>query len=129
MNYCSNVDAANSVVKDIERAGGIAVAVRGDVSCPADVTQMFDEAESRLGGRVTHLVNNAAVIGPRDEGGAYAHLCLSCVVCCVMLHCNQTLRGSVGCTISTLCVTLCVVALFFLTAVLSVCTQSMQHIL
>jgi NAD(P)-dependent dehydrogenase (short-subunit alcohol dehydrogenase family) len=71
VNYCSNTDAADAVVKEIEAAGGVAAAIRADVSRPADVTALFDKAEKKLGGPVTHLVNNAGVIGPRDEGGEH----------------------------------------------------------
>jgi NAD(P)-dependent dehydrogenase (short-subunit alcohol dehydrogenase family) len=44
--------------------GRRAISFRADVSKPDQVVKMFDAAESQLG-RVTSLVNNAAVIGPR----------------------------------------------------------------
>jgi 3-oxoacyl-[acyl-carrier protein] reductase len=58
VNYRSNVDAAEEVVAEIERAGGSAVAVAGDVS-------RFDVARDVIGaavdrfGRLDILVNNA----------------------------------------------------------------------
>lgn len=52
---------ADSVVADIERAGGTAVAVRGDVSDEAQVADLFETCD-RLLGTVSVLVNNAGVL-------------------------------------------------------------------
>jgi len=60
VNYAGNVEAATDVVAGIERAGGVAIAVRGDVASEADVEHIFAAAD-RLG-RLTGLVNNAGVI-------------------------------------------------------------------
>lgn len=49
VNYRSNGDAAESVVRTIEGAGGKAVAVGGDVSHAADVTRVVDETTAALG--------------------------------------------------------------------------------
>ena len=63
---CNDVrpDAAEAAVRRIERAGGTAVAVRGDVSDEADVRgyvrRVLDEW-----GRIDILVNNAALLGGR----------------------------------------------------------------
>jgi NAD(P)-dependent dehydrogenase (short-subunit alcohol dehydrogenase family) len=57
VNYADNVDAAERVTAQIHAAGGEAVAVRGDVSVPADIDHIFAAAD-RLG-PVTGLVNNA----------------------------------------------------------------------
>jgi len=61
VNYTSNASAADAVVKEIEAAGGEAMAVIGDVSDADAVAKMFDAAEARFGG-VDVLVNNAGVM-------------------------------------------------------------------
>jgi NAD(P)-dependent dehydrogenase (short-subunit alcohol dehydrogenase family) len=61
INYVSNREAADSVVKDIEAAGSRGLAVQADVSVEADVCRMFDEVDRRLG-TLTALVNNAGVL-------------------------------------------------------------------
>lgn len=61
VNYRRDEAAANAVVRDIERAGGRAVAARADVSVEEDVVRLFDEVERRLGG-VGALVNNAGLL-------------------------------------------------------------------
>lgn len=60
VNYAGNVDAAEAVCAAIHAAGGVAVAVRGDVSVEADVDHIF-AAGDRLG-RLAGLVNNAGVV-------------------------------------------------------------------
>jgi NAD(P)-dependent dehydrogenase (short-subunit alcohol dehydrogenase family) len=62
VNYAGNIDAAEALVAEIERAGGRAVAIRGDVADESQVEQLFAEAERRLG-PVSALVNNAGVTG------------------------------------------------------------------
>jgi NAD(P)-dependent dehydrogenase (short-subunit alcohol dehydrogenase family) len=60
VNYAGDVEAATGVVRDIEHAGGIAIAVRGDVSEESEVEHIFAAAD-RLGSLVG-LVNNAGII-------------------------------------------------------------------
>jgi len=60
VNYASGKDGADHVVGDIVKAGGIARAVQGDVSNPADVKRLFAETQKTFG-RLDVLVNNAAV--------------------------------------------------------------------
>ena len=60
VNYAANAEAASRVVRDIETAGGKAVAVAGDVSREADVLALFAEA-GRLG-PLKVLINNAGVM-------------------------------------------------------------------
>jgi NAD(P)-dependent dehydrogenase (short-subunit alcohol dehydrogenase family) len=52
------LERAQSVVEEIKKAGGKAVAVQGDVGKSADVKQMFSEAHEAYG-RLDILVNNA----------------------------------------------------------------------
>ena len=62
VNYAGAVRNAEEVVAAIAKAGGTAVAFKADVSSPAEVAALFDEAERRFGG-VDVLVNNAGVMG------------------------------------------------------------------
>jgi NAD(P)-dependent dehydrogenase (short-subunit alcohol dehydrogenase family) len=61
VNYVSNRDAAESVVADVERAGGKAIAVPGDVGSEADVIGMFEAVDKHFG-PLYGLVNNAGVV-------------------------------------------------------------------
>lgn len=61
VNYAGNARAAGEVVTAIEKAGGRAIAVQGDVSDPAAVRKLFDETEKAFGG-VDVLVNNAGIL-------------------------------------------------------------------
>ncbi|HUC62388.1 MAG TPA: SDR family oxidoreductase [Alphaproteobacteria bacterium] len=54
-------DAA-ATIAEIERQGGRAIAVKGDVAREGDVVRLFDEAAARLG-PLAGLVNNASIIG------------------------------------------------------------------
>ena len=60
VNYSSSASGAQAVVKKIEAAGGKAVAVRADVSKPADVARLFKEGAAAFGS-ADILVNNAGV--------------------------------------------------------------------
>lgn len=60
VNFASSESAATAVVDAILKAGGKAVAVRGDVSKPADATSIIDAAVNHFG-RVDILVNNSGV--------------------------------------------------------------------
>jgi 3-oxoacyl-[acyl-carrier protein] reductase len=61
VNYAGNAKAAGEVVGAIEKAGGRAIAVAGDVSDPATLRKLFDETERAFGG-VDVLVNNAGIL-------------------------------------------------------------------
>jgi len=60
VNYLRNRDAAERLVGEIEKSGGRAKAVAGDVAREADVIRMFDEAQKL--GSLAALVNNAGVL-------------------------------------------------------------------
>ncbi|MDP1730283.1 MAG: SDR family oxidoreductase [Devosia sp.] len=60
VNYAESVTAAEHVAAQIHARGGVAVAVRGDVSLEEDVEHIFAAAD-RLG-TLVGLVNNAGVI-------------------------------------------------------------------
>jgi len=61
VGYRSSADGAAAAVRDVEAAGGKARAVRVDVTAPAEVEALFEEARAALG-TVDVLVNNAGVI-------------------------------------------------------------------
>ncbi|MBN9545388.1 MAG: glucose 1-dehydrogenase [Alphaproteobacteria bacterium] len=60
VNYASSRAGADKVVADIEKAGGKAVAIQGDMSKIDDVTRLFAETKQALG-TPNVLVNNAGV--------------------------------------------------------------------
>jgi NAD(P)-dependent dehydrogenase (short-subunit alcohol dehydrogenase family) len=63
VNYTSNQEAAERTVADTIKAGGRAIAIRGDVAREADVVAMFDATEKAFG-RLDGLVNNAGIVAP-----------------------------------------------------------------
>jgi 3-oxoacyl-[acyl-carrier protein] reductase len=65
VNYRAGAEAAESVVRGIESAGGRALALAGDVTDPAAPDALFGEAEEHFGGPVLVLVNNAGI--SRDD--------------------------------------------------------------
>ena len=60
VNYATSKDGADAVVAAITKAGGKAVAVKGDVSKPADAKAIIDAAISNFG-KLDILVNNSGV--------------------------------------------------------------------
>ena len=60
VNYVSNAAAAKAVVTQIEKAGGKAAAIRGDVASEKDIVVLFKAADQF--GQLKVLVNNAGVI-------------------------------------------------------------------
>jgi NAD(P)-dependent dehydrogenase (short-subunit alcohol dehydrogenase family) len=62
VNYVSGEEAARQVVSDIEKAGGKAEAIKADVGKDEDISRLFETIEKKFG-RLTHLVNNAGIIG------------------------------------------------------------------
>jgi NAD(P)-dependent dehydrogenase (short-subunit alcohol dehydrogenase family) len=64
VNYRTARAAAGEVVKDIEAAGGRAIAVAADVAMEADVVRLFETVDAELG-LLTALVNNAGILEPQ----------------------------------------------------------------
>lgn len=60
LNYRSNVNSVEEVVKEIEAKGVKAIAVQGDISKFEDAKKIVDEATSKLGS-IDILVNNAGI--------------------------------------------------------------------
>jgi NAD(P)-dependent dehydrogenase (short-subunit alcohol dehydrogenase family) len=63
VNYTKDEVAAEEVVEAIARAGGRAVALRGDVTSEEHVVEMFDGTARALG-PVTGVVINAGIVAP-----------------------------------------------------------------
>jgi 3-oxoacyl-[acyl-carrier protein] reductase len=63
VNYAGRAADADQVVADITAQGGKAVAIQADVSVPAQVAALFDQATALFGG-VDILVNSAGTIQP-----------------------------------------------------------------
>ena len=63
VNYLKDEAAALEVVEILQRAGGRAVALRGDVRSEEDVAAMFEGAERALG-PVSGVVVNAGIVAP-----------------------------------------------------------------
>jgi NAD(P)-dependent dehydrogenase (short-subunit alcohol dehydrogenase family) len=63
VNYAGNAAAARETVAQVEKAGGKAIAIQGDVAIEADVIAMFDATETAFG-PVTGVVNNAGIVAP-----------------------------------------------------------------
>jgi NAD(P)-dependent dehydrogenase (short-subunit alcohol dehydrogenase family) len=61
INYVNNEAAARSLVDEVERSGGRAIAVQADVASEVEVCRLFDDIDRRLGA-LTALVNNAGVL-------------------------------------------------------------------
>ncbi|HZF63500.1 MAG TPA: glucose 1-dehydrogenase [Chitinophagaceae bacterium] len=64
INYVNNELAATKIVELIKTEGGVATAIRGDVSSEADVIRMFEHVD-RVYGKVDALVNNAGILNRR----------------------------------------------------------------
>ncbi|NMM08363.1 SDR family oxidoreductase [Polaromonas sp.] len=75
VNYSSNAQAADAVVRQIGQAGGQAIALQADVAEEAQVLAMFEQLDARFG-RLSALVNNAGVVDQtsRVDGMSLARL-------------------------------------------------------
>ncbi len=65
VNYRVDRDRAEAVVEEIQRAGGRAVAIAGDVSDPGAPDELFGALEAEFGAPVLVLINNAGIT--RDD--------------------------------------------------------------
>lgn len=61
VNYAARKAEAAALVKEIEAAGGRAVALLADVGAPAAVAALFEAVEARFGG-IDVVVNNAGIM-------------------------------------------------------------------
>ncbi len=68
VNYVANPDAAETVVRDIEQAGGEAFAVKADMAEENEILAMFEAVDRRFG-RLDALVNNAGIVDRKARLG------------------------------------------------------------
>ena len=66
VNYTQNKIAALETVAEVERLGGQAIAIRGDVAVETDVIALFDTMEQTFG-PLDGLVNNAGIVAPSSQ--------------------------------------------------------------
>jgi 3-oxoacyl-[acyl-carrier protein] reductase len=81
VNYSGNAAEAESVVGDIKERGANALSIQADVSDPAAMRRMFDQAAA-LSGSVDVLVNNAGImqlakISDADDGFFDRHIAIN----------------------------------------------------
>ncbi|HYC17746.1 MAG TPA: SDR family oxidoreductase [Pseudolabrys sp.] len=62
VNYKTNSNAAASVVKAVEKSGGTAVAIQGDMALESDIERVFETATDTFGS-LTHFVHSSGIIG------------------------------------------------------------------
>lgn len=62
VNFRADKASAEAVVRDIEAAGGRAIAVCANTGVEADILRLFAETEQAFG-PITGLVNNAGIVG------------------------------------------------------------------
>lgn len=67
VNYNSNQADADATVAAVEAAGGKAVAVKADVTKPADVDTLIAAARDAFGGKIDVVVNNAGGLVARKK--------------------------------------------------------------
>lgn len=60
INYAKSADAAQKVVSEIEALGGKAIAIKGDVSQPAEIVSLFEKAKAHYG-HIDIVVSNSGV--------------------------------------------------------------------
>src|SRR6476646_9359796 len=66
VNYKTNSNAAESVVKAVEKGGARAVAIQGDMALESDVERVFDTANGTFGS-LTHFVHSSGIIGENSR--------------------------------------------------------------
>ena len=67
VNYCNNQKAAEETQALIEKAGGTAIAVRGDMTQQADIDNLVAETRKAFGDAIHILVNNVGGLVARKK--------------------------------------------------------------
>ncbi len=95
VNYRADEAAADSMVDELTSSGVSAIAVRADVANEDDVVRLFETVEHGLG-RVTALVNNAAILLPQmrveDMDATRINRILSTNVTGAFLCCREAVK-------------------------------------
>ena len=81
VNYSESAAPADALVRQIEQAGGRALAAKADISDAGSVRRMFDAAEAAFGG-IDVLVNNAGImtlapIADTDDASFDRHIAIN----------------------------------------------------
>lgn len=113
IGYAHDTNAANDVVRDCLGEGVKAIAAQGDIATESDVQRLFATAEEQLG-PLTHLVNNAGIIGHKmtmaDFDLATARAVFDVNVLGAMVCCREAIRqmtrGGVIVNVSSIAATL-----------------------
>ncbi len=71
VNYATNREAADEVVRRCRELGATAMAVQADVSNETEVVDLFEETESELG-PLSSLINNAGIVAPLQRLDEYS---------------------------------------------------------
>lgn len=66
VNYATNRETAEGVVRTITAAGGRALAIAADVAVERDVLALFATVDAELG-RLDVLINNAGIVAPKSR--------------------------------------------------------------
>jgi NAD(P)-dependent dehydrogenase (short-subunit alcohol dehydrogenase family) len=66
INYVKNATAADTVAGAVEKSGGRAFAIQGDMAKEADIIRVFDETTRALG-PITHFVHSAGIGGKNSR--------------------------------------------------------------
>jgi len=66
INFVKRADAAADVANAVQKAGGNAVALQGDMTREAEIIRVFDEATRALG-PITHFVHSAGIGGKNSR--------------------------------------------------------------
>jgi NAD(P)-dependent dehydrogenase (short-subunit alcohol dehydrogenase family) len=66
VNYKTNSNAAAGVVDAVQKAGGNAVAIQGDMALESDIEHVFDATTNKLG-LLTHFVHSSGIIGTNSR--------------------------------------------------------------
>ncbi|MGW9405719.1 SDR family oxidoreductase [Arthrobacter sp. NPDC055585] len=61
VHYAGNINKATEVVKEVNAAGGRAIAVSGDVADEVAMTRLFDDVEAAFGG-IDVVINTAGIM-------------------------------------------------------------------
>ena len=66
VNYLNNKNIADNLVQKIEKNGGRAIAVGGNIAIEQEVVNLFDQVEEHFG-PVNYLVNNAGILNQQSS--------------------------------------------------------------
>jgi NAD(P)-dependent dehydrogenase (short-subunit alcohol dehydrogenase family) len=62
VNYANDSAAADAAVQEVEKAGGKAIKLQGDVTQESDVIRLFDSMEKHFGPEIHGVVVNAGIV-------------------------------------------------------------------